>query len=57
VFAKGTLAAACTRDGIPHHHYHTLSDVLILLQMHMRRSTFRQRRRSVLARKRAFEAE
>ncbi len=57
VFAKHTLARECTKRGIPHHHYHTLSDVHIQLQRYFENTTFRQRRRAVLARKRAFEWE
>ena len=57
VFAKGTLAAFCTAEGIPFHHYRTLSDVLIILQTRYQHQDFRHRRQAFLARKRAVEAE
>lgn len=57
VFAKGTLAAECTRKGIPHHHFHTLSEVMIILQRKVEEGALRPRRQAVLARKRALEAE
>lgn len=57
VFAKGTLAAECTRKGIPHHPYRTLSEVMIILQEKVGKGALRTRRQAVLARKRAFEAE
>ncbi|MCX6141508.1 MAG: MtnX-like HAD-IB family phosphatase [Candidatus Kapabacteria bacterium] len=57
VFAKGTLAAECTRKGTPHHPYRTLSEVMIILQEKVGKGALRVRRQAVLARKRAFEAE
>ena len=57
VFAKGSLAAFCTDNGIPFHHYRTLSDVLIILQSRHQHNDFRPRRQAVLARKRAVECE
>jgi len=57
VFAKGTLAAYCTAQGIPYHHYRTLSDVLIILQTTYKHLDFRPRRQAFLARKHAFEVE
>ncbi|MBL0321269.1 MAG: MtnX-like HAD-IB family phosphatase [Ignavibacteria bacterium] len=57
VFAKGTLAAECTRKGIPHHHFHTLAEVMIILQRKVVEGALRPRRQAVLARKRAIEAE
>ncbi|HLP27983.1 MAG TPA: MtnX-like HAD-IB family phosphatase [Candidatus Didemnitutus sp.] len=57
VFAKGTLAAECTRKGIPHHHFHTLFEVMIILQRKFEEGALRPRRQAVLARKRAIEAE
>ncbi len=57
VFAKGTLAAFCTEQGIPFHHYRSLYDVLIILQNRHQHKDFRPRRQAFLARKRAIEAE
>lgn len=57
VFAKGTLAAACTAEGIPHHTYRSLTEVLIILQRRLAEKDFPPRRQAVLARKRAFESE
>ncbi len=57
VFAKGTLAASCTEEGIPHHPYRSLTEVLIILQRRMAQSDFPRRRQAILARKRAFESE
>jgi 2-hydroxy-3-keto-5-methylthiopentenyl-1-phosphate phosphatase len=57
VFAKGTLAAFCTKNGIPFHQYRTLSDVMIILQARHQNNEFRSRRQAVLARKRAIESE
>lgn len=57
VFAKGSLAAFCTAEGIPFHHYRTLYDVLIILQTRHQHDDFRTRRQAFLARKRAVEAE
>lgn len=57
VFAKGALAAYCSSQGIPHHHYRTLSDVLIILQTTYKQLDFRPRRQAFLARKQAFEIE
>ncbi|MFN4985926.1 MAG: HAD-IB family phosphatase [Ignavibacteria bacterium] len=57
VFAKGTLAAFCTAEGIPFHHYRSLTDVLLILQRRHQERDFRPRRQAFLARKRAVEAE
>lgn len=57
VFAKGTLAAYCTEQGIPFHHYRSLYDVLIILQTRHQKNSIRRRRQAFLARKRAVEAE
>lgn len=57
VFAKGTLAAFCTAEGIPFHHYRSLSDVLIMLQTRDKERDYRSRRQAFLARKRAVEVE
>jgi 2,3-diketo-5-methylthio-1-phosphopentane phosphatase len=57
VFAKGTLAASCTEEGIPHHTYRSLTEVLIILQRRMRDNDFPRRRQARLARKRAYESE
>ena len=57
VFAKSSLAAECTRKGIPHHPYRTLSEVRIILQEKVGKGALRTRRQAQLARKRAFEAE
>lgn len=57
VFAKGTLASECTRKGIPHHHFRSLSEVMIILQRKVEEGALRPRRQAVLARKRAIEAE
>lgn len=57
VFAKGTLAASCTAEGIPHHTYRSLTEVLIILQRRLAEGDFPRRRQAVLARKRAFESE
>lgn len=57
VFAKGTLAAFCTAEGIPFHHYRSLSDVLIMLQTRDKERDYRPRRQAFLARKRAVEVE
>lgn len=57
VFAKGTLAASCTEEGIPHHTYRSLTEVLIILQRRMKDNDFPRRRQARLARKRAYESE
>ncbi len=57
VFAKSTLAAECTRKGIPHHPYRTLAEVKIILQEKVGKGALRTRRQAQLARKRAFESE
>lgn len=57
VFAKGTLAASCTAEGIPHHTYRSLMEVLIILQRRMAERDLPRRRQAALARKRAYEAE
>ncbi|MBU3699491.1 MAG: HAD-IB family phosphatase [Candidatus Kapabacteria bacterium] len=57
VFAKGTLAAMCTEEGIPHHTYRSLTEVLIILQRRMKDNDFPRRRQARLARKSAFESE
>jgi 2,3-diketo-5-methylthio-1-phosphopentane phosphatase len=57
VFAKGTLAASCTAEGIPHHTYRSLTEVLIILQRRMKDNDFPRRRQARLARKRAYESE
>ncbi|HBB26256.1 MAG TPA: hypothetical protein DCZ59_08330 [Bacteroidetes bacterium] len=57
VFAKGTLAASCREEGIPHHTYRSLTEVLIILQRRHAENDFPRRRQAVLARKRAFESE
>jgi len=57
VFAKGTLAAFCTAEGIPFHHYRSLHEVMIILQRRHQEQGFRSRRQAFLARKRAVEAE
>lgn len=57
VFAKDTLAASCTAEGIPHHTYRSLTEVLIILQRRLAERDFPRRRQAILARKRAFESE
>lgn len=57
VFAKDTLAASCTAEGIPHHPYRSLMEVLIVLQRRVQEQDFPRRRQAQLARKRAFESE
>jgi 2-hydroxy-3-keto-5-methylthiopentenyl-1-phosphate phosphatase len=57
VIAKGTLAAFCTANGIPHHHFRTLADAVYVLRSAAQKNGFRQRRQAQLARKRAFERE
>ena len=57
VFAKGTLAAFCTENGIPFHHYRSLHDVYIMLQTRYQQRDFHSRRQAVLARKSAVESE
>lgn len=57
VFAKGALAGECTRRGIPHHHYRTLFDVMIMMQTRLSKGAFRGRRLARMARKSAFEGE
>lgn len=57
VIAKGTLAAYCTANGIPHHHFRTLADAVHVLRSVAQKNGFRQRRQAQLARKRAFERE
>lgn len=57
VFAKGTLAASCREEGIPHHTYRSLTEVLIVLQRRLAERDFPRRRQATLARKHAFEAE
>lgn len=57
VFAKSTLAAFCTANGIPHHHFKTLHDVVHILRTISAKKGFRSRRQAQLARKRAYERE
>ncbi|HCN04436.1 MAG TPA: hypothetical protein DIS79_02365 [Bacteroidetes bacterium] len=57
VFAKGTLAASCTFDGIPHHSWTNLSEVAIILERRLRMQDVRPRRQAVVARLHAVIAE
>ena len=57
VFAKDSLAAYCTRNGIPHHPYSTLHDVRRILASKLASGDLRQRRQAVLARKAASMGE
>ncbi|OJX56625.1 MAG: hypothetical protein BGO89_08715 [Candidatus Kapaibacterium thiocyanatum] len=57
IFAKGHLAAYCTANGIPHHSFKTLFEVLHVLRTRHEKRAFKQRRQAVLSRKRAFEEE
>lgn len=57
VFAKGALAAHCTRNRIPHHPFHTFFDVLRLLKKLLAEGSLRPRHQARLKRKEAFETE
>lgn len=57
VFAKGALAAHCATNGVAHHQFHTLFDVLAILQARHRKGDFRPRLQAERMRKRAVEAE
>lgn len=54
VFAKGALAAYCNDNGLPHHSFRTLSEVLPILERHLTAKRIRQRKRAEDARKRAW---
>jgi 2-hydroxy-3-keto-5-methylthiopentenyl-1-phosphate phosphatase len=57
IFAKDALAAACTRDGIPHHSWKTLTDVRKVLASRFARHDLHPRRQARLARRAAFIVE
>ena len=57
VFAKGNLAAHCTRNRIPHHPFHTFFDVLRILKKLITGQSLRPRHQARLKRKEAFETE
>lgn len=57
VFAKGYLARYCTENGIPHHPFRTLHDVLHICKTLHRKQRLTPRRQAQLARNRAIMAE
>lgn len=57
VFAKGALAAHCVANGVAHHHFHTLFDVLQILRRRVETNDLRPRLQAERRRKQAFEAE
>lgn len=57
VFAKGMLAAHCTRNRIPHHPFHTFFDVLLILRKLIEQQQLRPRHQARIRRKEAFETE
>jgi 2,3-diketo-5-methylthio-1-phosphopentane phosphatase len=56
VFAKGSLAAHCNREGIPHHSWTTLSEVVPELRKMLSSKRLKGRRQAELARKRIWES-
>lgn len=54
VFAKGALAAYCNENGLPHHSFRTLTEVLPILERHLKAKRIRSRKRAEDARKRAW---
>lgn len=57
VFAKGALAAHCVANGVAHHHFHTLFDVLQILRRRVETNDLRPRLQAERRRKQAFETE
>ena len=56
IFAKGDLAAYCNRNGLPHHSWRHLSEVVRELEKILARRRIRPRHQAELARKRAWES-
>lgn len=54
IFATGSLAAWCNDNGLPHHSFRTLTDVLPILEKLLGGKRIRQRRRAENARNRAW---
>lgn len=56
IFAKGSLAAHCNANGLPHHSWKGLFEVLRELKKLMAAPSIRPRRQAELARKRVWES-
>lgn len=56
IFAKGTLAAYCNKNGLPHHSWKRLHEVHRELEKLLAKPRLRPRHQAVLARKRVWES-
>ena len=56
IFAKGNLAAYCNKNGLPHHSWKHLAEVVKELEKILTRRRIRPRRQAELARKRVWES-
>lgn len=54
VFAKGALAAWCNENGLPHHSFRTLTEVVPILEKKLTAKRIRKRKRAENARTRAW---
>ncbi len=54
IFAKGELAAYCNANGLPHHSWKSLTEVVPLLEKLLAGKRIRARKRALNARKRAW---
>lgn len=56
IFAKGNLAAHCNRNGLPHHSWKEMAEVVAALEKLLAKRRLRPRYQAALARKRAWES-
>ncbi len=56
IFAKGNLAAYCNRNGLPHHSWKHLSEVVRELEKLLARRRIRPRHQAEMVRKRVWES-
>lgn len=56
IFAKGSLAAYCNRNGLPHHSWKRMHEVVRDLEKMLAQPRLRPRHQAVLARKRVWES-